>query len=200
MNYIAHLHIAEHTNTSKLGNFLGDFVKGSDLTHLPEEIELGIRLHRSVDKFTDSHDLIRNLKTQFPANIRRMAGVIIDIYFDHLLMKSWQHYSAQSYHSLFSSFYTELKTFSLPDNHYYSQLSQRLLSHQWLKEYTYEPTCFRAFVSIEKRLKRKVMFATHAEFFIKQNRLLFINCFKQFYPELLRHGLHFKNNKTLSRT
>lgn len=28
MNYLAHLHIADHTNTSFTGNFLGDFVKG----------------------------------------------------------------------------------------------------------------------------------------------------------------------------
>ena len=48
MNYIAHIHIGSHTQTHLLGNFLGDFVKGSQLQYLPFEIEQGIRLHRSI--------------------------------------------------------------------------------------------------------------------------------------------------------
>ena len=80
MNYIAHIHIAEHTDTSMVGNFLGDFVKGSELQYLPAELETGIRLHRSVDVFTDQHPAIIKLKSAFPPSIRRMAGITIDIY------------------------------------------------------------------------------------------------------------------------
>lgn len=129
MNYIAHIHIAEHTCTSKLGNFLGDFVKGSDLTHLSQELELGIRLHRHVDTFTDTHPLIIDLKQQFPPELRRMAGVIIDIYFDHLLMTHWEKFSEQAFQPLFTQFYAELETFSLPRNPHYTKQSQRLITH-----------------------------------------------------------------------
>lgn len=198
MNYIAHIHIAEHTNTSKLGGFLGDFVKGSDLSHLSQELELGIRLHRHVDTFTDTHSIILNLKQKFPTELRRMAGVIIDIYFDHLLMTHWEKFSEQTFHSLFTQFYAELNTFSLPKNQHYTLQSQRLISHQWLKEYQREQTCFRAFTSIEKRLKGKIQFAQQAQDFVIQNRKEMADSFQQFYPELLKHGLHLINtNKSL---
>jgi acyl carrier protein phosphodiesterase len=198
MNYIAHLHIAAYTQTSLLGNFLGDFVKGSDLTHLPTKLEEGIRLHRSVDTFTDSHKLICELKRQFPKDLRRMAGVVIDIYFDHLLLKHWHDFSDLSYHNVFKQFYTELKTFTLPKQPHYTQQAKRLISHQWLKEYHHEPTCFRAFGSIENRLKGKIQFANKAELFVKQHRKTFTQCFQQFYPELLEHGLHLINSNAIS--
>ena len=62
MNYIAHIYLAEHTQTSKLGNFLGDFVKGPDLSSLPVEIQTGIKFHRAIDSYTDSHHQITALK------------------------------------------------------------------------------------------------------------------------------------------
>ncbi|MDU0353494.1 ACP phosphodiesterase [Paraglaciecola aquimarina] len=198
MNYIAHIHIAKHTQTSLLGNFLGDFVKGSDLAYLPSELELGIRLHRGVDKFTDSHPLVRQLKQAFPRNLRRMAGVIIDIYFDHLLLNHWHLFSTQSYQSLFSQFYAELETFSLPDPHYTQQAS-RLISTRWLKEYQHEETCYRAFCSIEKRLKGKIKFAEQAQVFIIHNRQQLATSFLQFYPDLLNHGLQLSQSNPTTR-
>ncbi|MGJ8679197.1 ACP phosphodiesterase [Paraglaciecola sp.] len=199
MNYIAHIHIAEHTQTSMLGNFLGDFVKGSDLTYLPEKIERGIRLHRSIDQYTDSHSQVCHLKQLFPNNIRRMAGVVIDIYFDYLLMQNWQKYSKQSYQQIFSAFYAELKTFSMSENRHFQQQSAHLLTYQWLHEYRHEETCFRAFSAIEQRLKGKIEFAAKAEDFLKQNREIFNHCFQQFYPELLAHGLHLVKDHHISR-
>lgn len=193
MNYIAHIHIAAHTSTSYLGNFLGDFIKGSDLTHLPQEIELGIRLHRQVDTFTDTHPLILDLKQTFPTELRRMAGVVIDIYFDHLLMTHWEKFSERTFHSLFTQFYAELKTFSLPQNQHYTLQFRGLISNQWLKEYQREQTCFKAFTSIEKRLKGKIQFAQQAQDFVIQNRKEMTDSFQQFYPELLKHGLHLIN-------
>ncbi|WP_299074999.1 ACP phosphodiesterase [uncultured Paraglaciecola sp.] len=191
MNYIAHIHIGSHTQTSLLGNFLGDFVKGSQLQHLPCEIEHGIRLHRSIDVFTDSHPLIIELKQCFPRDIRRMAGVIIDIYFDHLLMRAWDSYSTTHFNVVFSKFYQQLEHFSLADNLHFRQQAERLKTHQWLNEYLHIETCFRAFLSIEGRLKNKVLFAKKAQSFLLQYAEPLESSFQQFYPECLDHGLKF---------
>ena len=198
MNYIAHIHIGSHTQTNLLGNFLGDFVKGSQLQHLPCEIEQGIRLHRSIDVFTDSHPLIKSLKQCFPNDIRRMAGVIIDIYFDYLLMQTWQRYSDTHFNIVFTQFYQQLEQFSLPDNSHFSKLAERLKNHQWLKEYMHIETCFRAFVSIENRLKNKVIFAEKAQSFILQHGDQLESSFQQFYPECLDHGIKFVQNYSLN--
>ena len=194
MNYIAHIHIGSHTQTNLLGNFLGDFVKGSQLQHLPFEIEQGIRLHRSIDVFTDSHPRVIELRQSFPKDIRRMAGVIIDIYFDYLLMQSWDRYSNTHFDLIFTEFYQQLEKFSLPDNTHFNKLSERLKTHQWLNQYANIETCYRAFVSIENRLKNKVIFAQKAEAFLFQHADKLESSFQQFYPECLDHGLNFVRN------
>ena len=55
MNYLAHLYLAEDTPESIIGNLLGDFVKGSAINDYSEGIKAGIKLHRKIDLFTDSH-------------------------------------------------------------------------------------------------------------------------------------------------
>lgn len=86
MNYFAHLHLAHISQTSLTGNLLGDFIKGSKLSHLPKELELGIRLHRKIDSFTDAHPICQEFKREH-SEIRRYAGVGLDILFDHILAK-----------------------------------------------------------------------------------------------------------------
>lgn len=199
LNYIAHIHIGIHTQTSLLGNFLGDFIKGSQLQHLPFEIEQGIRLHRSIDVFTDSHPLVIELRRYFPRDIRRMAGVIIDIYFDYLLMQTWKRYSGIHFNSVFADFYQQLEQFSLPDNTHFQKVAEGIKKHQWLNEYMNIETCFRAFVSIENRLKHKVVFAKKAQLFLLQYGDQLESSFQQFYPECLDHGLKFVRSYHLSQ-
>jgi len=189
MNYIAHIHIAQHTNTSMVGNFLGDFVKGSELQYLPIALETGIRLHRSVDVFTDQHRAIIELKNTFPADIRRMAGIAIDIYFDHLLLKHWQTFSTQAYQETLACFYQELQTCPLDINPRYTMLRKSLLDEQWLEHYMDVNTCLRAFKSIEARLHNRVTFAHQASDFLLENQQQANRVFLHFYPELLRHAL-----------
>ncbi|MBL4630407.1 MAG: DUF479 domain-containing protein [Paraglaciecola sp.] len=194
MNYIAHIHLGHHTHTSLVGNFLGDFVKGSQLGYLPAPIEKAIRLHRSVDIFTDTHPLIVDLRKHFPTDLRRMTGVIIDIYFDYLLMQNWGAYSTVHFNDIFALFYKELEHFSLKDNPKFNKQAERLKTHQWLKEYSNLQTCYYAFSSIEKRLNYKILFAEKAQHFIQQHTQLLESRFEQFYPECLEHGLHFTHS------
>jgi acyl carrier protein phosphodiesterase len=191
LNYIAHIHIGAHTQTNLLGNFLGDFVKGSQLIHLPCELERGVRLHRSVDVFTDSHPIIVETKQLFPRDIRRMAGVVLDIYFDYLLMNTWPKYSNTDFNTIFDEFYLQLEQFSLPNNPYFCKLAEHLVTHQWLDKYMNVETCARAFLSIESRLKNKIIFADKAQLFLQQNSEFLESRFHQFYPECLDHGVKF---------
>jgi acyl carrier protein phosphodiesterase len=55
-------------------------------------------------------------------------------------------------------------------------------------------TCFQALVSIENRLKNRVLFATEAQFFLLQHSNQLESSFQQFYPECLEHGLKFVQN------
>ncbi|MGB5445260.1 MAG: ACP phosphodiesterase [Psychromonas sp.] len=89
MNFLAHLHIAQHTKTSFLGNLLGDFVKGNPDGQFNSDIVQGIRLHRFVDSYTDQHELVKLTKPLFNKELRRYAPISLDMFWDHCLAKHW---------------------------------------------------------------------------------------------------------------
>ena len=59
MNYLAHLHLSGPDPDCRTGNLMGDFVRGrlyaSRLEALPPGYGQGLRLHRFIDHFTDTH-------------------------------------------------------------------------------------------------------------------------------------------------
>lgn len=92
MNFLAHLHIAEHCHSSLLGNLLGDFVKGDPSVLYRADIAQGIRLHRFVDTYTDTHEIMREAKSYFDSSNRRFAGIALDVFWDHCLAVNWHHF------------------------------------------------------------------------------------------------------------
>lgn len=77
------------------GAYLGDFVRGrvDDLVDLPVLTRQGITLHRKVDAFTDAHPIWRESADRLPSGLRRLAGIVIDIVYDHYLCRHWDRYS-----------------------------------------------------------------------------------------------------------
>lgn len=94
MNFLAHLYLSESNTNVMIGNFIADNVKGNQFSHLHPEIQTGIRLHRQIDTFTDTHEIVRTSKRRLHKRYGLYAGVIIDIFYDHYLAKNWHHYSA----------------------------------------------------------------------------------------------------------
>lgn len=166
---------------------MGDFIKGSQLQHLPDHIALGVRLHRQIDSFTDNHEIVQRLRQAFPRPLRRMSGVVIDIYFDHCLCRHWPTFSDTEIEDLLRQFYDELNEQELSIDGRFSQVKAGLLNHAWLINYQEFETCLRAFTSIENRLKGKISFAKDAEAFIVQNEETLENAFLDFYPELTEY-------------
>jgi acyl carrier protein phosphodiesterase len=96
MNFLAHLYLSGESPQIKTGNFIGDFVKGKNLTDRFEpEIAKGIALHREIDWFTDRHLVVKQSKDRLREKYRHYSGVIVDIFYDHFLAKHWDRYSAQ---------------------------------------------------------------------------------------------------------
>jgi acyl carrier protein phosphodiesterase len=168
-----------------LGNFLGDFVKGSELSYLPDSLQRGIRLHRKVDVYTDQHLEVKQLRALFPGPLKKVAGIALDIYFDYLLYAHWEKYSSNTQQHLFERFYQQLADSSVLLNPRFARVKEGLLSHQWLADYQHEESCLRAFFTIEQRLKGKIKFAQQAYALLGENRQLIEAAFLRFYPDLL---------------
>lgn len=82
-------------DAARFGTLMGDFARGADLSAWPPAVERAIRLHRRIDAFTDSHALVLAAKRELPLQWRRYAGIVLDVYFDHLLIRGWSRWHAE---------------------------------------------------------------------------------------------------------
>lgn len=96
MNFLAHSLLGFDDPALIAGQFCGDFVRGSDLSHLPERVEQGIRLHRHLDRFTDTHSDLLAVRNQMSGVPRRFAGIVVDVLLDHYLARHWDQFSDRS--------------------------------------------------------------------------------------------------------
>ncbi|MEM8560737.1 MAG: ACP phosphodiesterase [Pseudomonadota bacterium] len=92
MNFLAHFQLAWPEEGLLLGALEGDYYKGPISTGVSADMARGIRLHRAIDAFTDSHKTVNSLRSELPIALRRYAGILIDLSFDHYLSKHWGHY------------------------------------------------------------------------------------------------------------
>ncbi len=116
MNYLAHLYLSGPEPGTRVGNFIGDYVKGNDFLRYSPLIRKGILLHRKIDSFTDKHETFRESSKRFSPHYKRYAGVVTDIVYDHFLAANWNDFSTQSLKSYVSESHKVLMMhyFSLP--------------------------------------------------------------------------------------
>lgn len=196
MNYFAHLHLAYLSNTSLTGNLLGDFVKGSRLSYLPRELELGIRLHRSIDSYTDSHYVSQQFKSEF-REMRRYAGVGLDILFDHLLAKQL----GSQYTPLCQQFYQILLDENvnynaiLPSD--YQHKTRLITSNDWFASYSNLSGITLALKNTGKRFRKPVALEKVLNWYIA-NQADVDNSFKKLYYDTTQYTF-FKRDELNDR-
>lgn len=187
MNYLAHLYLAEDSDESLLGNLLGDFVKGRLDQQYSAEIIKGIKTHRKVDLYTDSHPNFLVCKKLLRPDRRRFAGIIVDLGFDHFLAKNWSDYSDIELSEFTDRVYNVLLEYehTLPQ-----KLRDRLpymVKDDWLGSYKNIDTIGLALHAISKRLIRfeKAKPIKDGLDDIKANYLEFEANFREFFPDLV---------------
>lgn len=96
MNFLAHLYLSGDNPKVKVGNFIGDFVKGKNaLQNFERDIVKGIELHRAIDAFTDTHPIVAQSKSRLREKYRHYSGVIVDVFYDHFLAANWKDFHEQ---------------------------------------------------------------------------------------------------------
>ena len=93
MNLLAHIYLSGENDLVKIGNFMGDYVKGKRYLNYREPIRKGILLHRSIDDFTDHHRRPRKVKKLLRPIYHKYSGIVLDIFYDHFLTISWENFS-----------------------------------------------------------------------------------------------------------
>lgn len=188
MNYLAHIYLAGDSDESILGNLLGDFVKGPIGNGYHPEIIKGIRTHRKVDVFTDSHEMFLASKRLISPQRRRFAGIIIDLAFDHFLTRNWSSYSSEDLTGLIENTYELLRRHRgiLPEK--LQLFLPRMIDEDWLGSYRELEGIGKTIDRISGRLKRRfkrenTMTGSLEE--VELNYDALEQNFNEFFPELV---------------
>jgi len=155
MNYLSHLFLAEDTEESKIGNLLGDFVKGRLNDDFSPEITKGIKTHRKIDLFTDSNETVRQTKKLISPERRKYSGVLIDIFFDHFLTLQWQIYSDKDFDLFVEDTYKILLKYQDIYPFKGKALIPRIVQKDWLRKYGDFDGLSLVFERMSERVKRE---------------------------------------------
>lgn len=111
MNFLAHLLLSDDDPGVRVGNVVADFVKGRDaVDRLPKAVRAGVRQHRLVDAFTDRHPVFQRSVTRISREWGWFSGIIVDVYYDHLLARDWPGYCAEPLRLFADRMYDVLRT------------------------------------------------------------------------------------------
>lgn len=135
MNYLAHLLLASEGADAKLGALLGDFTRPVEINQYPKSAQVEILVHRAIDSFTDQHELVQACKARFSSQRRRYAGIVLDVYFDHLLAIHWQRFHPVRLKDYATEVYTLIAKprFALPER--LSRMLPYMIEQDWLTAY-----------------------------------------------------------------
>ncbi len=155
MNYLAHLYLADTSDEFLIGSFLGDFVKGSIGDQYNQGISTGIKFHRKVDIFADTHEKSVASRNLFSREKRRFAGIILDICYDHFLSKHWSKYSDTALPEFIAHVYDLLQKYQDIFPQRLKSFLPRLISQNWLGTYLTLKGVEITLNRIAKRISRK---------------------------------------------
>jgi len=183
MNYLAHIYLSGDDDCIKIGNFIADSIKGSKYKLYDKSIQKGILLHRQIDTFTDSHDIVKCSKRRLNESYNLYRGIIIDILYDHFLAKNWHNYSNIPLEIHSKTFYDLLKDNEeiLPNN--IQRLLPYMIKNDWLTSYATLEGIKEVLYGMNKRTKERgeIHLAIHD---LIENYADLEKDFTQFFEEL----------------
>jgi len=89
LNFLAHALLAGDAPALIVGGVIGDWIKGPLPGVLPDDLAKGVALHRAIDSFAESQPAFRRSRSLVSVDRRRYAGVLVDVFYDHLLARNW---------------------------------------------------------------------------------------------------------------
>jgi acyl carrier protein phosphodiesterase len=163
MNWLAHLALSEPVPEFKIGNLLADILPITELRELPAAYQPGVLRHRAIDSFTDKHEIFRRSVARLDTRYRRFGGVIMDIFYDHLLTQRWSVHCTQPLKPFVDQFFVDVEAChdSMPAGAY--TIFQRMRTGGWLTSYGDIDGVRVTLHRISRRLRRPVDLASAAD-------------------------------------
>ena len=190
MNFLAHAHLSFNKPPIVVGNMISDFVKGKKQFDYPDTVQKGIRLHRAIDNFTDTHSVTQQLKIFFKPQYRLYAGAFVDVVYDHFLAndktaflndEDLTKFANQTYHILDTNFSL------LPP--VLQQMLPHMKAHNWLYNYKNKLGIQKSFTGLVKRSRYLAESDIAFEIFNEHYQSMYL-LYHEFYPDLKKFAAH----------
>lgn len=188
MNWLAHLLLAESDPELRLGNLLGDLVKGQARKALSPKLQRGLECHQAIDIFTDKHPIVKHSKQIIAPQYRRFSGILIDVFYDYILANNWQDYCDISLAEFTTTVCNSWSDYLVDIPPYAQAVIHRMCAENWLYSYQslegIENTLARISYRLNRKSKKKQYDLTPAIQELKINYIELEQDFQEFFPQL----------------
>jgi acyl carrier protein phosphodiesterase len=194
LNFLAHIYLSGDNDDIKIGNFLGDFVKGrlNKLTNAQysEGVIKGMALHREIDFFTDNHPIVRQSIDRLQPKYHKFSGIVIDMFYDHVLAKNFHQYSTISLGEYAENFYELLEKRKAEIPEPMERMVKSIVTRNWLLGYKSYEGIEWALTGISKRLSFESGIENATEE-LRKDYDLYEAEFQLFFPEIINNSNKF---------
>jgi acyl carrier protein phosphodiesterase len=184
MNLLAHAYLSFNNEAILVGNMISDYVKGKKQFDYPAAIQAGIKLHRAIDEFTDTHKATQQIKKIFQPSYRLYAGAFVDVVYDHFLANDKNEFPSVEILQLFTQqTYSLLQknTIFFPEK--FAKSFPYMQAQDWLYHYRHDDGMQKSFGGLASRAKYIEETAIAFELFLN-NKEKINEQYQIFFPEL----------------
>ncbi len=190
MNFLAHAYLSFQQPEILVGNMISDYIKGKKQFDYPIPIQKGIKLHRAIDQFTDTHAATQELKSFFRPQYRLYSGAFTDVVYDYFLANDQNEFTTPEDLKRFSSAtYQGINEYFplLPAN--FQKLFPYMKAQDWLFNYREKWLIEKSFWGLERRAV--YLKETGAAFTLFNEHIVAMHhCYAEFFPSLKKYATY----------
>lgn len=176
MNFLVHLFLSDPTDDCRLGNLMGDYVKGPITDRYPPEVQRGLRQHRRIDALAQTCLPCRQSRQRIDPRFGHFRSILVDIFYDHLLAGAWDHHHAQPLDAFAEEIYSLLSRNRqrLPPG--LKEVAPRMIRDNWLLSYREPQTIGLVLERVSRRFRRPTPLAEALPELLREGQGLATDC------------------------
>jgi len=189
MNWLAHVLLSSQQIDFQLGNYLADPLKCQVWSGATRELIEGVNTHKSIDSFTDSHNIVSLSKSRLRKK-GLLKPVIIDLTYDYLLTQHWDSFCTISRREFLSDFNNKAEQRASQFPKKPQTLVINLVQNDRLNRYNTLEELLEGFRRIDTRLSPRLLAKETASGYyedVVKNIGAIEEDFLIFFPKLIHH-------------
>jgi acyl carrier protein phosphodiesterase len=190
LNYLAHAYLSFNNSDLLVGNMISDYVKGKKQFEYSYGIQAGIKLHRAIDDFTDTHEATFQIKKYFRNPYRLYAGAFTDVVYDYFLANDVNEFAHTNSLKIFTQ--NTYRTLQGQNNNFpekFGAMFPYMQTQDWLYNYKFNDGMQKSFGGLARRAKYIDETDTAYQIFL-ENKNFIRGWYNIFFPQLKLFAAH----------